>query len=652
MKNKGKGKVESRRILFIVALAGFFLLPTFCNPFRFFSPATHKIILITLDTTRADHLGCYRYEEIETPHLDKIASEGILFENAICQVPMTLPSHATIMTGLYPPNHGIRENTGYILRDEMKTIAEILKGEGYKTGAAISSFIISSTFFMNQGFESFDEQFDYAQAESVWSVERKAKDTVNRAIEWFEKNREEKKIFYWLHLYDPHASYQPPEPFLSKYKDHPYDGEIAYMDSEIGKFFDYLKSIGIYDDTLFIIAGDHGEGLGEHEERYHQLLIYESTMRIPLIIKSPHLQRNLKVHATVSTTDIFPTIMQACHIKEYGKVDGETLFPLLDSPQAKWKGEYYMESMAANILYNWSQLKGIRKGPWKYIDCPNPELYNLEDDRHEQNNLYLEEMEISNQLQESLRSFEASWVDGDFQRTAAKNLDEESLEKLMSLGYIGSPSSITEGSSKDPKEFWEIHRKISEATLLFNKKKLIEGVRLLNEVYPLDRENKLILFYLGKAHGELRLYEKAIDYLETLLSLYPDHLGGYKKLADIYMLKGNWKKLKETMEKAVTFFPEEAELHYKLALTLQMEKKPYEALDHLREAIRLLPDKGIYYLLSSRCYLTIGEKEKAIKEIERAAEIGFNDFSMIFNDPIFFEILDDPSMQKILKNSH
>jgi arylsulfatase A-like enzyme len=649
-KNKG-GPIRSSHILLLVTAFAALMVFFSCRSPRLAGPASDKVILITLDTTRADRLACYGYKNVETPHLDRIASEGVLFENALCQAPMTLPSHATMMTGLYPPNHGVRNNTGYVLREGMTTVAEILKEKGYKTGAAISAFVITSQFGIAQGFDSYDEDLEIPQVKIKW-LERDAKRTIDAAMKWFETYKDEEKIFFWLHLYDPHAFYSPPEPFYSQYKGHLYDGEIAYTDWELGRFFQYLKSIEIYDEAFFVIAGDHGEGLGDHRENTHELLIYESTMKIPLIIKSNSIAGNQRVHATVSTTDIFPTIMQACHIKDFGKVDGASLFPLLKTPESDWEEEYYMESMAGNIVYGWSQLKGIRKGAWKYMDCPSPELYDLEKDPEEKENLFLVERDVAEQMQESLQTFEAGWPDEAFQKSAVKNLDQESIDKLMSLGYIGSPSAITDSSSKDPKDFVEIHDKIDRVALLFLAKKVEQGVKALSELLPLDRENKMILFYLGMAHHDLGKNDEAIDYLETLVALHPDHLQGYKRLADLYLDEEKWEELKDTIERALEFFPEEAEFHYKFALTFLYEQKVSDALSHLKEAIRLVPDHGAYYLLSSKCYLALGEKEKAIGEIEQAASVGFKNFSILFKDPAFLDIIDDPSLQKILQNNY
>ncbi|MEW5807144.1 MAG: sulfatase, partial [Acidobacteriota bacterium] len=381
---KRKHFLKQLSVVLLCAFLFLFPVPS-CHPLKI--KPIEKIILITLDTTRADRLGCYGYKSIKTPNLDRIAAEGFLFENATCQVPMTLPSHATIMTGLYPPRHGVRNNTNFALGENAQTLAELLKQNGFKTGAAISSFMVHSKFGMAQGFDEFDQKFyimPFGEPED-WA-ERRAQETIDATIEWFGRNHNEEKFFYWLHLYDPHQKYDPPYPYADQYVNNPYDGEIAYMDAELGRFFEYLKRIKLYDKTLFLIIGDHGEAFGEHGEYEHQNLIYESTMRIPFIIKMPGANKPKRIEVPVSTVDMFSTVLDLANMKIEGNPDGSSLVPLMKWGGSKWTGIYYIETMAPNLIYGWSSLKGIRSLEWKFIESSRSELYNLSDDPGENEN--------------------------------------------------------------------------------------------------------------------------------------------------------------------------------------------------------------------------------------------------------------------------
>ena len=248
----------------------------------------YNVFLITIDTLRADHLGCYGYEKIKTPNLDQLAQEGAKFENAIVQVPLTLPSHASILTGTYPFFHGIKDNAGYFLHDSMTTIAEVFQHYGYKTGAAIGAFVLDSKWGLDQGFELYDDQLD-PQDETKINLdiaERRGDRVLKSALKWLEQHKNE-KLFFWLHLYDPHTPYTPPQPFDSLYAERPYDGEIAFTDQLIGTFTSWLYDNHILEKSLLVIIGDHGEGLGDHQESTHGYFVYDSTLRVPLIIRFP-----------------------------------------------------------------------------------------------------------------------------------------------------------------------------------------------------------------------------------------------------------------------------------------------------------------------------------------------------------------------------
>jgi len=293
-----------------------------------------NILFITLDTTRADHLGCYGYNRVETPNIDRLAETGILFKNAICQAPLTLPSHSSIFTGTYPFYHGVRDNGGFYLEPDKITLAEVLKENGMATSAFIGAFVLDSRWGLDQGIDYYYDNFDFAKYKriSLDSVQREGGEVIEAFFEWFEKNYQ-KKFFSWIHFYDPHIPYEPPEPYQTRYSKRPwglYDGEIAYVDELIGKVLDKLSERDVLEKTLIVIVGDHGESLGQHEENLHGFFIYDASISVPLIIHFPSSKLGgKKINECVETIDIMPTLLQILGLPLPHEVQGKSLLPFI-----------------------------------------------------------------------------------------------------------------------------------------------------------------------------------------------------------------------------------------------------------------------------------------------------------------------------------
>jgi arylsulfatase A-like enzyme len=405
-------------------------------------PRHGNVLLITLDTTRADHLGCYGYPGISTPNLDALASEGIRFENAYTPCPMTFPAHSSIMTGQYPFTHGVRNNTNYSLGYDNTTIAEILSDAKYKTAAFIGSTILEGRLGLKQGFDNYyDDMFSGVEKTKVTTpwASRKAANVDYDFLNWLDNlpsdMGDSPGWFAWVHYYDPHYPYDPPEPYASKYKDNPYAGEIAYMDDALGKILDKLKEKGLYDKTLIIAVGDHGEGLGEHGEDFHSLLTYNSTLHVPLIISDPVTRGIANIDSrTVSSIDIFPTILDWCGV-EKPTTPGENLFqvePPSDSSKLETTRFLYFESMEPRISYNWAPLRGIIEGNSKYIYTVDPELYDLVSDPNEEVNIFEKNPDVAEISKNKLDLFMK--MREPIQPAEATPSPEE-IARLQSLGY-------------------------------------------------------------------------------------------------------------------------------------------------------------------------------------------------------------------------
>ena len=359
------------------------------------------VYLVTIDTLRADHVGCYGYKNVETPALDALAADGIRFTHAYTHSPITNTSHITILTGLLPSVHGVTD-FGVPLSPQHVTAAELLKKQGYQTAAFIGAVILDSNSLapgLDRGFDFYDnfpktDSKDAAgkNTQRFGRVERRGMEVVDHAEVWFDKHRNGPH-FVWVHMYDPHDPYEPPPPFSEKYKDHPYDGEIAYADSALAHWIAYLKKAGVYDNSIIIVTGDHGEGLGEHGEDTHGLFLYDSTLHIPLILKTPAAAlRGIVIEAQVRTTDILPTILSATGIAPPSELNGESLFPLIEGNAATTKSAAPERELFGETDYplrwGWAPLCALRAENSKLIEAPRAELYDLQGDPKELKNLY------------------------------------------------------------------------------------------------------------------------------------------------------------------------------------------------------------------------------------------------------------------------
>jgi arylsulfatase A-like enzyme/lipopolysaccharide biosynthesis regulator YciM len=612
-----------------------------------------KVIFITLDTTRADRLGCYGYQKVETPHIDRIASKGILFKNAVSHVPTTLPSHSSMMTGLYPIKHGVRSNHIYRLLETNKTLAEILKENGYETGAVISALPLAKRFGIAQGFDYFEESF----LEEFMGVpelikERGAKDSIDVALKWLEDKKDE-KFFLWLHLYDPHTPYNPPAPFHEKYKDHLYDGEIAYMDDALGGFFGQLEEWGLFENSFILILGDHGEGLGDHGEYGHQFLIYESNVRVPLIIHYPQMKKNSIVDDTVAAVDAFQTILDACHIKEEYKNDGRSLIPYIKNPARQGERcSYYIESLSGEISFGWSPLYGLRNNEWKYIEAPEEELYNLSEDPDERNNLARQETEVAEEMSESLQKILIEFAEAGQELASEQSMSPEEQMKLASLGYVGVARSQMnpDRSYKNPKDLIFLERDALKAFQLLMHDRFNDALPFFRRIIDADPENKSALLYIGESYFKRGEWKKAERYFEKFVSLFPDLLQGYEKLAKIYSHQKAWNKLNDLTLKSLSYIKEDFKTQNIFFSSIVKNAGCDRSINIFEEAVGVDEEMPSLYFFLSKCYAIKGEKENALKylkwTLEKDAKNVFIGFAMY--DAAFQNIRDRQDFKELI----
>jgi len=558
------------------------------------SPAhPQNLLLVTIDTVRADHLGVYGDAAAETPQLDRLAKEGVRFENAMSAVPLTLPSHATILSGLAPPHHGLRNNAAGRFPTDRETLATRLSTAGRATGAFVGSFVLDHRFGLARGFDVYDDEIerDPAATDSGnLEAERPASAVVDRAVAWLEKNadpRSGRPFFAWVHLYDAHAPYTPPEPYRSRHAENLYDGEIAFVDAQVGRLLEFLERRKLSESTLVAVAADHGEGLGDHGESTHGVLLYEPTLRVPLILRAPGLLPAGKVtRAPVSLTDVAPTVLGLLKIPSPASpasgADGRDLSAALTGGTEPPEADLYAETEYPRI-FGWSGLYALRHGKLKYIAAPGAELYDLSRDPGEASNLLEHRARRPDldvrlaRLQENARVPEA-----------AGGRSDETVAKLASLGYIGgAPSAQTpEGKVlKDPKDM----------------------VRLFHEFE---------LAHWALLEGRA---DNAAKTLESLVAADPDNPVFRSQLAKTYRKKGDFSRAIAAYRKAVAAAPEDPEARYNLAVTLQEAGHGAEAFEALTEAIREDPSRPEAHNALGIALAQTGRLSEALAEFDKAA---------------------------------
>ncbi|MGD2294508.1 MAG: sulfatase-like hydrolase/transferase [Candidatus Aminicenantes bacterium] len=498
--------------LFIFLLSFVFLPPL--NGFQKLRQETLNVLLITIDTLRADRLSCYSDQHLETPNIDSLASRGTLFSRAFAHTPTTLPSHTNILLGTTPLHHGVHENTNFTVRQEHLTLAELLKAEGYATGAFVGAFPLDSRFGLDQGFDIYDDDYytrflqdDQEDTERVQiflekdlarltaeKAERKAEQVVAKALSWLRPQKS--PWFLWIHCYDPHSDYDPPEPFRTEYEDSLYDGEVAYTDFVMGQLFETLENERLVENTMIIFTGDHGESLGEHGELAHGFFAYNSTLWIPLIIAVPG-GKSARVDQIVCHTDIYPTVCDLLSIEKPSCLQGLSLVSSMKGKKLP-KRTVYFESLSPYFSRGWAPLRGYLNLQTKFIDSPIPELYDLQKDFDELTNI--SEGKNLEKFRKELDSIINILLSVD-ESKAEQRADSQTLEKLRSLGYISSPQEErkeTFGPEDDVKIMLPYHYKSMDALQLCADGKVKEGVNLLKHV--ITERPDMDMAYANLAH--------------------------------------------------------------------------------------------------------------------------------------------------------
>ncbi len=547
--------------------------------------ASFNILLLTLDTTRADHLGCYGLASAKTPALDGLARDGVRFSRAYCPAPLTLPSHASILSGLYPASHGVRNN-GRELPSTVKTLAEILKGHDYATAAFVSSFSVDSRFGIGRGFDVYDDTFQVGSPLKGVNAERRAEETFARFSRWLDNNATS-RFFAWVHYYDPHLPYDPPSPYREEFAGRLYDGEIAYMDRYVGAVLDRLREKGLLDSTIVVVAGDHGEGLGDKVERGHGIFLYEETLRVPLIVFAPKLlPRPRTVDAEVRLIDVAPTVLELAGLdRESAGMQGRSLVPALQG-RALGDRDSLVETFYPRENFGWSELVGLVSGTWKYIQAPRPELYDLAADPGEAANRYGASPDKAAELRKKLEAELLAMAPGAAKPGAAPR--PEDMERLRALGYVNfAPAKPGAAAAADPKD----------------KTGLLE---LLQQAQGAE--------FSGSFAEAEAAYRRILDEI-------PDSAEGYVNLALAQALQKNFDGAVETLSRGIARLPDSETLMVRLGHTYAVMGKPVLALSTMEKVLTLNPYNVDALTVGAGILDAAGRKEEARTYYERALTV-------------------------------
>jgi arylsulfatase A-like enzyme/Flp pilus assembly protein TadD len=509
------------------------------------APGNLNIVLITIDTLRSDRVSSYGSQRVDTPNIDRFAEEGVLFENAASTVPFTLPAHSSILTGMYPPGHGVRENVGYTLAESFPTLAELLSRQGWDTAGFVSAFVLDRRWGIARGFDHYFDDFDLDAMESpnLSSVQRSGDVTIAEAVRWLDQRQQDSPFFLWLHLYDPHDPYTPPEPYKSMHPNRPYDGEVAYTDSLIGEFRRALEDRDLLDTSLVILTSDHGEGLGDHGEAYHGFFLYDSTVHVALIVRPPsNALGGRTVAAAVSHVDLLPTVLEAVSLEIPQSVHGRSLLPLINGEGGTEDRAVYSESLYPLFHYGWSPLRAIRTDVYKLISAPRPEVFDVRADPGEAHDLSTAQPDVLDELEGRLEELRAEIERESPGTGAAPDLDEQTLAQLQALGYAAGQGgvSLEEEADKpraDPKDKIGIHRTIMQAQSLMRSDEKAAEETLLS---ALEEDPEILDAHqmLGQLAATQNRYQEALEHFRKALALEPDHKNSLMGMASSYRALG------------------------------------------------------------------------------------------------------------------
>jgi choline-sulfatase len=548
-----------------------------------------NVLLVSIDTLRADHVGAYGYAAAQTPTLDALARRGVRFTDASTVTPLTLPAHTSLLTGTFPAWHGVRDNGGFYVSEDQTTLAEVLRARGYRTGGFVGAFVLDSRWGLGQGFDRYFDDFDLSKYEGrgLDAVQRSGADVVDRAVAWLDEDRE-RPFFAWVHLYDPHTPYEAPDTIRARFPatlSGAYDAEISSADTQVGRLIARLETAGRLDSTLVVVVGDHGESLGEHQEQTHGFFVYDATIRIPLLIAGPGIPAK-PVDGVVRIVDVMPTILEALAIAPPAAVQGRPLRPL-------WNGERLdlmalAETFYPRYHYGWSDLQTIADGRYKLIAAPRRELYDLRDDPGETRNIAESNAARADALERGLHDLQGRLASREPAKTP-QPMDPEAEERLRALGYVGgsvSARNLEEKPRGDPKDTIRLYNLLHRAAEDSVAGRIDEATAKVREA--LAEDSNIVEGYtmLGNLHSKAKRYEEAVRAYQAALRLDPEHQGAAFSLALAYKQMGRLADAEAGFARALELDPRSGKNDWQLADVAMQRGDSRKAADVLEATLR------------------------------------------------------------------
>ncbi len=615
-----------------------------------------NVLLITLDTTRADRLGCYGYAAARTPTIDALAASGVRFEQAFCHAPLTLPSHASILTGLCPPATGVRINGGAALGRGVPTLAEAFKRHGYRTGAFIGAAVLDSAFGLGRGFDLYDDDIYADAGADDAGTDRRANRVCDSALDWL-GDGSEKAFFAWVHFFDPHTPYDPPPGFEPPSGDR-YDGEIAFVDSQVHRLLDWLEQAGEREKTMIVVVGDHGESFEEHGESEHGFFVYDTTMRVPAIVSFPaRLSTPQTVSQPARLVDLFPTIVDLLGWDVPADLHGRSLARACRTGHAPVL-PVYGETEYPRLAFGWASLRSLADDRWKYIDAPDPELYDRQDDPRELKNLIKDQPDVAARMRRDLLELVADMKSSAY-AAQQMELSGDLVERLATLGYVAGTSGtgeLDEGvQRRDPKEMLAVYRTFTRALGMVAGGNYLQAAGVLEPLVRLSPEsgeihnllataylkldrfaeaqrgfeeslrtitpNRRRLFGLAEALRNQNKLGDAIPIYEQALAMSPDWELAHQGLATVYSQMKRYPEAEEHWRRCVEIDPTSAYYLTNLGTTLFAQRKPAEAIPFLQNALKHDPANEYAHRSLWQSLMAVGRRADAIRTLQDALEV-------------------------------
>ena len=587
------------------------------------STSQPHVLIVTLDTLRADRVGVYGYSNARTPVLDALASRGARFASATTTVPLTLPAHSSLFSGAFPGGHGVRDNTGFYVEDRITTLAEVFKGRGYRTGGFVGAFVLDGRWGISQGFDEYFDEFDLSEdvGPGLDSIQRPGNEVVDRALAWLGQ-ADSRPWFAWVHLYDAHTPYRAPVELAAQFpdtRDGAYDAEVAFVDQQVGRLVEALRTAGTLDDTLVVVLADHGEQLGEHGEQTHGFFIYDAAVQIPLIMAGPGIERRV-VTDQVRIVDVMPTLLDLIGIEIPESVQGTTLRPALSGQPVELLA--LAETWYPRYHYGWSQLTAVRDGQFKFILAPRRELYDLTKDPREQHNIAATDPVRADAFERGLRALLAQTTRSEA-ASKPQSVPADVEQRLRALGYLsgGSARNLEERRRGDPKDTVALYNLLLRAGEDSEAGDYEAAAAKVKEALAADPEIIEAHSRLGNIYTKAGKHADAVAAYKRALALDPEHLQSTYNLALAYRALGQIDEAIVGFERTQQLDPRSGRAHFQLGDIYMQRGDPAKALDVLTKGLTLDVDRPPFLVKLGEAYLELKRYDEAEKALTEAVHL-------------------------------